>query len=151
MENHPEQQQQKGGAANQVKKQKQMLDRRQLMLNLRRLQLQRKTVQRGGSTDMMMQTQSYLMPFGTFIAEGGLARAMDKARKKILDTFLLTVVLTRRRTVKSVRVLRKISRSTVSDTRKVSVNTSMPTVKLVVRFHITRPNLIRCRDAVLVK
>tara|TARA_B100002019_G_scaffold269877_1_gene263041 strand:+ start:4415 stop:5098 length:684 start_codon:yes stop_codon:yes gene_type:complete len=82
MENQPEQQQQKGGAANQVKKQKQMLDRRQLMLNLRRLQLQRKTVQRGGSTDMMMQTQSYVMPFGTFIAEGGLARAMDKAKKK---------------------------------------------------------------------
>ena len=67
-----------------IKKTKQLLDRRQLMINLRKLQLQRKSVQQKGSTDLHLQTHSYaIMGFGEFISEGGLARAMDKSKTKV--------------------------------------------------------------------
>ena len=67
-----------------IKKTKQLLDRRQLMINLRKLQLQRKSVQNKGTTDMTLQTQSYaILSFGEFISEGGLARAMQKSNTKV--------------------------------------------------------------------
>tara|TARA_B100000927_G_scaffold291413_1_gene293494 strand:- start:4511 stop:5203 length:693 start_codon:yes stop_codon:yes gene_type:complete len=70
-----------------IKKTKQLLDRRQLMINLRKLQLQRKSVQQKGNTDMHLQTQSVdpcaMISFGEFISEGGLARAMQKSNTKV--------------------------------------------------------------------
>ena len=64
-----------------LKKKKQMLDKKQLMLNLRKLQLQRKAVSQGAETDM--RTEVRLKSFRQFIAEGGLARAIDKSKTKV--------------------------------------------------------------------
>ena len=54
--------------AQQINKQKQALDRRQLMINMRKMQLQRKSVTTGIGTDMHLQTQSF-KSFGRFISE----------------------------------------------------------------------------------
>ena len=65
-----------------LKKQKQFIDKKQLMLNFRKLRLQRKAVAGKQETDMMLQTQSFkIQSFGQFITEGGLARAIDKSKK----------------------------------------------------------------------
>ena len=67
-----------------LKKQKQFIDKKQLMLNFRKLRLQRKAVAGKQETDMMLQTQSFkIQSFGQFITEGGLARAIDKSKKKV--------------------------------------------------------------------
>ena len=63
-----------------LKKKKQMLDKKQLMLNLRKLQLQRKAVSQGAETDMRTEQ---IKSFKQFLAEGGLARAIDKSKTKV--------------------------------------------------------------------
>ena len=67
-----------------LKKQKSFIDKKQLMLNFRKLRLQRKAVAQKADTDMQMQTQSFkIKPFGQFITEGGLARAIEKSKTKV--------------------------------------------------------------------
>lgn len=69
MEKEPGADQKQQQKAQQLNKQRQTLDRRQLMINMRKLQLQRKSVQQAGSgTDMHLQTQSF-KSFGRFISE----------------------------------------------------------------------------------
>jgi len=69
---------------NMIKRQRQNIDRRQLMLNIKKLQLQRQNVamKTPASMDMNLQQESVLS-FKTFIAEGGLARAMSKSKTKV--------------------------------------------------------------------
>jgi|TARA_B100001996_G_scaffold296525_1_gene236841 hypothetical protein len=63
-----------------LRKKKQMLDKKQLMLNLRKLQLQRKAVSAGADTDMRTE---HIKSFKEFLAEGGLARAISKSKTKV--------------------------------------------------------------------
>lgn len=73
-----------------IQKKGAMLDRRQLMLNIKKIQQQRLKVQQAqkGNTvkgvDMNLHTQGYdMLSFGKFISEGGLARAVSKSKTQV--------------------------------------------------------------------
>ena len=75
---------------NLIQKKGAMLDRRQLMLNIKKIQQQRLKVQQAQKgndvkgVDMNLHTQGYnMLSFGKFITEGGLARAVSKSKTQV--------------------------------------------------------------------
>ena len=132
-----------------LKKQKSFIDKKQLMLNFRKLRLQRKAVAQKADTDMQMQTQSFkIKPFGQFITEGGLARAIEKSKSKVTGHISADRGSDEGKNREKRKGLEKDLKKKGIGIRRVWDSTSMTMVKLAQRFPITPQNLIKCRSVV---